>query len=453
MIVIGECVLKQEKRFSRGKSRRKKGTSLLLLCSSVVLLLVARSLLSLHSTASFCYNSAASLETGWVCRRTKVFTALWSSHKARNIAVYTCVSTRHIFLLSTVIYYTFVCPHVFYDLRYDELFEVPRFCFSHGCLRRYGSSHYIYAEFVLRTFKAVTMSTIEPAEATRQGKIAVLVEPRRILMLEYTVKQVMRILGPTWALQIFVSSANEHFVRRCLRVYSNDTGRNIIITRLADFGLDDMSEYGNRLQSAFSAHNNLYEAIQSEHILWFQLDVVMRDPPKEDWLRYAFIGAEWRGCEYPTCSKHPCHEVCGGGNSGLSLRRRSLLFRVATQGTLPEQIWGVESNAARNPSWRHNWRDRNAHFASDELHNNSDSLWFEDDLQLSYKLSKLGLLPPGETLPRFAIAQALPTEGVCATDPSGLHKPWETPWISPFVIMQLLAKPFACIQPREDATS
>lgn len=296
------------------------------------------------------------------------------------------------------------------------------------------------------------MSTVEPVEATWQGNIAVLLEPRRSPMIEYTVKQVMRALGPTWALQVFVSSANEHFVRSCLRAYSNDTGRNIILTRLADFGLDDMSEYGNRLQSAFSAHKKLYEAIQSEHILWFQLDVVMRDPPKEDWLQYAFIGAEWRGCEYPTCSQHSCQEICGGGNSGLSLRRKSLLLRVATQGMLPEQIWGVESHGAQNPSWQRDWREPNAHFASDELHNNSDSLWFEDDLQLSYKLSKLRLLPPEETLPRFAVAQALPTEGVCETDPSGLHKPWETPWISPFVIMQLLAKPFARIQSREEAT-
>ena len=445
-------VLKQEKRFTRGNSERKKRPTLLRLRTLFVLFIIARSLLSLQYTPSFCYNVASSLEIGWVSRRTKIFTALWSNHKARNIAVYTCVSTRHIFLLRTMVYYTFVCPHVFYNVRYDELFEVPRFCFSHGCLRRYGRSHYIYAEFVLQTFKAVTMSTIEPVEATWQGNIAVLLEPRRSPMIEYTVKQVMRTLGPMWALQVFVSSANEDFVRSCLRAYSNDTGRNIILTRLTDFGLDDMGKYGNRLQSAFSAHKKLYEAIQSEHILWFQLDVVMRDPPKEDWLRYAFIGAEWRGCEYPTCSKHSCQEICGGGNSGLSLRRRSLLLRVATQGTLPEQIWGVESRGAQNPSWQRTWRDPNAHFASDELHNNSDSLWFEDDLQLSYKLSKLRLLPPEETLPRFAIAQALPTEGVCETDPSGLHKPWETPWISPFVIMQLLAKPFARVQSREDTT-
>ena len=268
-----------------------------------------------RTSSSICAESSG---VDWLSRRSKIFTNLWTGHKVRNAATYVCVSTRHLPLLNYVVYHALSCPDVFYDAQYDKLFAVPLLCFSHRCLKRYGRSHYIYAEFVVRTYDAVTASNIMPSKPKLQGKVAVLLEPRHHPLLEYTTKQVMLTLGPEWALQIFVSSSNKNFVRERLRVYDNDTGRNIVLTTLENFGLDDMSRYGNKIQSAFSAHENLYHAVQSEHILWFQLDVVMRRTLNEDWLRYAYIGAEWKGCEYPTCSKRKCRGVCGGGNSGLS---------------------------------------------------------------------------------------------------------------------------------------
>ena len=114
-------------------------------------------------------------------------------------------------------------------------------------------------------------------------------------------------------------------------------------------------------------------------------------------LKYAFVGSEWKGCEYPRCQPGTCKAVCGGGNSGLSLRRKSYMLNVATSGNLPEDLWGA---------WvpRKQVADRSAYFFSDELHNNSDDRWFEDDLQMSYKLSRLGLLPPHHILARFAVS-------------------------------------------------
>ena len=117
------------------------------------------------------------------------------------------------------------------------------------------------------------------------------------------------------------------------------------------------------------------------------------------------------------------------------------MLRVATRGKLPEHLWGVERNTTGKGAYV--FADPHAFFASDELHDNSRTRWFEDDLQLSYKLSKLGLLAPPEIHSRFAIAQALPTGGWCNANPSGLHKPWATPWIHPAVIVSLLAEPLA----------
>ena len=252
----------------------------------------------------------------------------------------------------------------------------------------------------------------------------------------------MHTLGEDWALQIFASSKNIDFVRRTLNVYDSGSGRHIVLTDLSRFGLDELGMHGNRAQSAFSAHWRLYEAIRSEHILWFQLDVILRGAPPVSWLQFSYIGAEWRNCEYPTCSELACSAVCGGGNSGLSLRRRSKLFSVATKGNLPQDLWGHHVSDPDESKQSPGIFSSKAVFFSDELHDNSAHQWFEDDLQLSYKLSKLGELPPSHILPRFAFSQAIPKEGFCVTQPIGLHKPWSVPWIQPQVIINLLARPF-----------
>jgi len=161
------------------------------------------------------------------------------------------------------------CPEAIYDTRYDELFRVPKICLTHSCVEKYGKSHFVYASFVLGTYDHVVARTLRPALATAGGKIAVLVEPRLHSLAEFTVKQVMSTLGPEWSLQLFVSNENVKYFRERFHVHSGGAGENIIISNLEDFGLGDMALSGNRVQSAFSAHDKLYESIKGEHILCF----------------------------------------------------------------------------------------------------------------------------------------------------------------------------------------
>lgn len=372
----------------------------------------------------------------WISARSKLFSRRWVTHKAKNVAVYACISTRHFPIVKSVIYFLFTCPDTIYAQRYDDFFDVPWSCFTHKCLKAYGRSHYIYAEFVLNTYSAITSRRLAPPKPSDDGKIAVIVEPRNHPLLLYTVKQVMSTLDNTWSLQIYVSDANEVHLRNSLEVSAGGIGQNIILTRLSDFGLSHMSDMGNRVQSAFSAHAALYQTIRSEHILWFQVDVLLRHPPDANWLLYAYVGAELEGCQYPTCRPRFCRGICAGGNSGLSLRRRSSLMRVSTPGALPRDLWGVrKSNEEYIPN-------RFSYFQSDELHDNSHDRWFQDDLQIAYKLEKLGLLPPGQVLPRFAVGEVLPKEGLQAVNPSGLHKPWMTPTFPTSSIVWLLQAPY-----------
>lgn len=378
----------------------------------------------------------------WVSERTRQFFTRWRFHKTRNAAIYACVSTRNVPVIRYLVYILFTCPDVFYEHAYEKLFDVPPVCISHSCLKRFGRSHFVYAEFVLKTFDVITAKKVHPAEPRADGKIAVLLEPRLHPLYEYTVKQVMSALGDTWALQLLVSSENEAFVRSVFDVTEGGWGENIRVTRLEDFGLDTMSVYGNRVQSALSVHEALYKAIPSEHILWFQLDVLMIESPQIEWLEHAYVGSEWKGCQYPNCIPELCPAVCGGGNSGLSLRRRSKLLRIATRGTVPEDLWGVRIRSSSRLATAYEYLDPRAHFVSDELHDNSKDHWFEDDLQISYKLAALGLLPPGGLQSRFAISEAVP-RGLCKMPPAGMHKPWSYPWMQPEVVSWLLGHVYA----------
>ena len=378
------------------------------------------------------------LSQPWVGGGTDAFARRWENHKVRNALVYSCIGTRHFPILGSLVRFILSCPEVFYDARYDDLFGVPKLCLAHSCLQHYGKSHFVYATFVVKTYDNVVSRTIRPAKATAEGKIAVLVEPRLHSLLEYTVKQVMLTLGPDWALQLFVSDENEAYVRERFLVHSAGEGEHIVISNLNEFGLGNMAYAGNRIQSGFSAHEQTYNAIKAEYILWFQLDVVLRSSPKHEWLQYTYVGSEWHGCEFP-CDAHQCKHVCSGGNSGLSLRRRSKMQQVATRGSLPYELWGVPS-LGRPPT-----DIASGIFDDDDLRNNSETRWFEDDLQISCKLQTLHLLPPGNILPRFAVGETLPTEGLEMVQPSGIHKSWMSPHFQPSHVIKLLDVAYAKI--------
>ena len=110
---------------------------------------------------------------------------------------------------------------------------------------------------------------------------------------------------------------------------------------------------------------------------------------------------------------------------------------VATRGSLPDELWGI-------PLTQRERMDMvNGYFEDDELHNNSDTRWFEDDLQISYKLQTLDLLPPGHVLPSFAVGETLPIDALDTVQPSGIHKSWMSPYVHPVQLIELLTLPYS----------
>ena len=246
-----------------------RNTAALIICLAAINLFLGFTVSSGFRDAGF-YSCGRNSGRVWLSDRSQRFTLRWNnSHKVRNAVLYICVGTRHLPIVRQLVYQVLVCPDVIYHRLYDQLFSVPYLCMTHTCLKHLGSSHYVYAEFVIRTYSVVMSKRIKPAKPKLDGKVAVLVEPRMHPLYLYTIKQVFSMLDDDWALHLFVSSENEAFVRERLSISPGLSGENIIVQSLGDFGLDKMRIYGNRVQSAFSAH----EAVPLLHsdILWFRL--------------------------------------------------------------------------------------------------------------------------------------------------------------------------------------
>ena len=356
------------------------------------------------------------------------------SHKVFNAISYTCIFVAHFPVVRSLIYSLLTCPEVFLERSWRTIFSVPYICVSHSCLSAYGRSHFIYADFVVQTFERVMALNIRPKMLTEDAKVAVLLEPRKLPLLEYTIKQVLSTLGDDWGLQVFASRENFQHLTRRLEIYPGGCGQFIKLVDMAVFGFSPSDFRDNKLQSALSLHSRLYEEIVGEHILWFQVDVIMRKSIAPYLLSWSYVGSEWRDCTLASCMA--CRKVCGGGSSGLSLRRKSAFLRIATNGSLPHNVWGRDNQRIDVI------KERNGqYFRSDALYNHTGEKWFEDDLVISAKLQSLGKLPSSSAQREFAVGEVVPSSEL-SPDPIGLHKPWLSVGIDPSTVMGLLAKPY-----------
>ena len=283
----------------------------------------------------------------------------------------------------------------------------------------------MYAEFISKTYSQVMSREFLPARPRPNGKVAVMVEPRQSFLFEYVVRQVMSTLGNDWSLQVFVSVENLELVKNMFEIRIGGKQEHVVVSSLSHFANFQLTQ---RTQSALSAHSELYHAIVGEYIFWFQLDVIVRHFVPEKMLERAFIGSEFSDCEFPYCDPKRCRSLCGGGNSGLSLRRKSKMLKIANAGTLPTDLWGIGGASGE-------------YFASDLVYNNSRTQWFEDDLLFAEKLNALGLLPYGDDSmqQQFALGESLGDDSL-KLDPIGLHRIWLVPKMDPLVIISLLSK-------------
>lgn len=146
---------------------------------------------------------------------------------------------------------------------------------------------------------------------TGHNKTAVLIEPRPTTLIELVIKNFMYFLHEDWNLMVICGNKNKKYILHLAEMI----GEIIII----DLKVDNLviSEYNSLCLSS-----ELYDYIPTEHMLFFQLDTLLRKPIADDYLKYAYVGAPWRS------DLQWFHMTNGIGNGGLSLRRKSYMLSI-----------------------------------------------------------------------------------------------------------------------------
>eukprot|EP00933_Yihiella_yeosuensis_P066811 TRINITY_DN7127_c0_g2_i1.p1 TRINITY_DN7127_c0_g2~~TRINITY_DN7127_c0_g2_i1.p1 ORF type:complete len:574 (-),score=49.68 TRINITY_DN7127_c0_g2_i1:328-2049(-) len=134
----------------------------------------------------------------------------------------------------------------------------------------------------------------------------------------WKVRWMSRVLGSSWAIQIF---------------YATDEGKNALDAMLGhppNVIWSQLRMNGKVVHTMTKAEfnkqfvtNDHWDALQHEHILWFELDAMLIQTPQclEPFLKYDYVGAPWR--VRPGFPEY-------GGNGGLSLQRRSAVLNALT---------------------------------------------------------------------------------------------------------------------------
>lgn len=136
-------------------------------------------------------------------------------------------------------------------------------------------------------------------------RVAVIVEPRRMDMLLWVIRNVMDHLGDGWNLHLFTSPRNLAWLEGAL------AGCSFRVTLLDKDNLT-REEYSTLLMNP-----GFWDRIPEEHVLVFQSDCMLFRRGLDPWVdRFAYAGANYY---------HPDHVAprIGGIQGGLSLRRKS----------------------------------------------------------------------------------------------------------------------------------
>ena len=152
---------------------------------------------------------------------------------------------------------------------------------------------------------------------------AVIVEMRRHPHLSYVLRNIVYFLDQSWGLHIFHGTDNERFVKEIVSGWGD-----VRLTNLKRKNLTK-EDYSLLLTSP-----EFWLGIESEHILLFQTDSILRRTGIERFLGYDYVGAPWKSEDTPAV----------GGNGGFSLRRRSAMLEILGKdrgdiSRIPEDIY------------------------------------------------------------------------------------------------------------------
>lgn len=229
----------------------------------------------------------------------------------------------------------------------------------------------IWDDYIAHRYDEVRNLDI-PTVARRSDRSVVIIEPRKHPHLEFCIRSALHFLEKDWGLQIFVGKDNLDFVTKLTEQWGG--------VKIVNLNVSDLTA---RQYNQFKRSAELWQQVQSEHVLWIEPDCILRRRGVEEYLSYDYVGAPWG----PGQAISP---ACRVGNGGLSVRRRSAMLSVAEQA-------------------------------------NPDHLLFApEDMYFSVNMHLANCAVKGAfNLPSFEVARKFAVETVYHPDPVGLHKTWK----------------------------
>ena len=183
--------------------------------------------------------------------------------------------------------------------------------------------------------------------------VAVIVEPRKDIMLIKVLKNYLKLLPKNTKIHIFHGIDNEKLI---LDNFSQEIFHNkIIMTNMKIKNLT-IHQYNLLLTSL-----DFYNKINGENILIFQMDTCLCSNSKykiQDFLKYDYIGSPWinqNSLKYKNLQKKVISEKIHNkvGNGGLSFRKKSKMIehiKTHKYNGEPEDIYFSKSKILQFPS-------------------------------------------------------------------------------------------------------
>lgn len=143
-------------------------------------------------------------------------------------------------------------------------------------------------------------------------RVAVIIEPRKHLLLEPVIRNVMHYLGPNWNLEVITCDQHIPWVKEQFP-HSN--------FRITGIPFDNINQ---TIYNIFLMHSWFWHRLSEEHVLIFQTDCIMFRPGVDAYLEYDYVGANY----YNQLHVSPNGR---GIQGGFSLRKRSAMLDCITR--------------------------------------------------------------------------------------------------------------------------
>lgn len=183
-----------------------------------------------------------------------------------------------------------------------------------------GTLQYLYELMLERIPEPTAQSKLWSDTPGRLG--VCLIEFRKHPYTKPVLYNMCNIYGGTdTTLYIIHGTENEHFVKDIVKDWSN------VRTIRYDHDNIDIEQYNEIMTSV-----ELYNLFQTEFVLIFQTDTIIRKQIPEQFFQYKYVGAPWMG--YPNDFPHNPHIRLGNklvGNGGFSLRHVERMKEVCSK--------------------------------------------------------------------------------------------------------------------------